>query len=217
MIRVLVADDHVIMRNGLKQLCEAMGDVTVAGEAENGDQVMQVLGNTTFDLILLDLTMPGVNGADLVERIRRKFPQLPILIFSMRNELQVAKRVLQAGATGYLTKGSRQDMLMAAIRKVASGERFVDPDIVEEMMFEKAKKPVRTSAYPNERLSERELQIMKLFAQGKTVTEIGEELFISTKTVSTHKTRLMQKMHFKSNADLVLYAAEFGLNKIEPD
>lgn len=208
MIRVLIADDHVIMRNGLKQLCEDMGDLVVAGEARNGDEVLALLDDGQFDLLLLDLTMPGVSGTDLIERIRVREAKLPILIFSMRNEVQVAKSVLQAGATGYITKGGEEEVLMSAIRKVAAGERFVDPGIVEQSMFEKK---ARSRTSPHGRLSEREMQIMKLIAQGKSLTEIASELFISIKTVSTHKTHLMLKMNFQSTAELVLYAAENGL------
>jgi DNA-binding NarL/FixJ family response regulator len=208
MIRVLIADDHVIVRSGLKQLFGLMGDITVAGEATNGDEVLEVLQHDTFDLILLDLTMPGISGVNLIGRIRTYNPNLPILILSMHNELQIVKRVLQAGASGFVTKGSAQDTLMSAIRKVAAGGRFVDPTVAEQMLFEK---PVKGDASPHERLSERELQILKLFAKGKGINEIAEELFISNKTVSTHKARLMQKLNFQNNAELVRYAADHGL------
>ncbi|HZW24886.1 MAG TPA: response regulator transcription factor [Gallionella sp.] len=210
MIRVLIADDHVIMRNGLKQLCEDMGDIEVAGEAKNSDEVLALLnGGKKIDLALLDLTMPGVSGADLVERIRERDANLPILIFSMRSELQVAKAVLKAGANGYITKGGEEALLISAIRKVAKGERFVDPIIVEQSMF--AIKAPREPALG--RLTEREVQVMKLTAQGKTLAEIAAELFISIKTVSAHKKNLMLKMNFNSTAELAIYAAENGLNK----
>lgn len=210
MIRVLIADDHVIMRNGLKQLCEDMGDIEVDGEAKDGDEVLALLGSgKKFDLALLDLTMPGVSGADLVERIRERDANLPILIFSMRSELQVAKSVLKAGASGYITKGGEEALLISAIRKVAKGERFVDPVIVEQSMFEiQAPKELAFG-----RLTEREVQVMKLTAQGKTLAEIAAELFISIKTVSAHKKHLMLKMNFNSTAELAIYAAENGLNK----
>jgi len=129
-------------------------------------------------------------------------------VLSMHNELQVAKRVLQAGANGFVTKGSAQDTLMSAIRKVAQGGRFVDPGVAEQMMFEK---PQNNEEAPHERLSERELHILKLFARGRSVNDIADELFISNKTVSTHKARLMQKLNFQSNAELVRYAADHGL------
>jgi two-component system, NarL family, uhpT operon response regulator UhpA len=207
-IRVLIADDHVIVRSGLKQLFGLMGDITVAGEATNGEEVLEALKHGQFDLLLLDLTMPGLSGVNLIGRIIVSNPSLPILVLSMHNELQIAKRVLQAGAAGYVTKGSGQDTLMSAIRKVAAGGRFVDPTVAEQMMFEK---PTPGESAPHERLSERELHIMKLFAKGKGINEIAEELFISNKTVSTHKARLMQKLNFQNNAELVRYAADHGL------
>jgi len=208
-IKVLIADDHVIMRNGLKQLCEDMGDIVVAGEARNGDEVLELLSDGQFDLILLDLNMPGISGVELIARIRSHDANLRILIFSMRDEFQVAKCVLQAGAHGYITKGGEEELLMSAIRKVAAGERFVDSSIVEQSMFER-----KTPRGASGRLSEREMQIMKLIAQGKTVTAIAAELFISIKTVSAHKKNLMLKMNFNNAAELVIYVAENGLNKL---
>ncbi|MEW5902799.1 MAG: response regulator transcription factor [Pseudomonadota bacterium] len=208
MIRVLVADDHVVVRNGLKQLFGVMGDVAVMGEASSGEEVLDMLANGQADLVMLDLTMPGLSGINLVARIHGLYPQLPILVLSMHNELQVAKRVLQAGAIGFVTKGSEQDTLVTAIRRVAAGGRFVDPGIAEQMMFDK---PQFSGSAPHERLSERELHILKLFARGRSVNEIAEQLFISNKTVSTHKARLMQKLNFSSNAELVRYAADHGL------
>jgi DNA-binding NarL/FixJ family response regulator len=205
---VLIADDHVVVRSGLKQLFELMGDIVVAGEATNGDEVLKVLQQKEFDLILLDLTMPGLSGVNLINSIRALYEKVPILVLSMHNELQIAKRVLQAGAHGYVTKGSGQETLMAAVRKVAAGGRFIDPSVAEQMMFEK---PSTGTALPHERLSERELHIMKLIAMGKGINEIADELFISNKTVSTHKARLMQKLNFQSNAELVRYAADNGL------
>ncbi|HXU92364.1 MAG TPA: response regulator transcription factor [Gallionella sp.] len=208
MIRVLIADDHAIVRGGLKQLLALMGDIEVAGEATDGMEVLEALHNGQFDLLLLDLTMPGLSGVNLVSRVHTQYPKLPILVLSMHNELQVAKRVLQAGASGFVTKGSMQDILMDAVRRVASGGRYVDPAIAEQMMFEKV---VPGEAAPHERLSERELHILKLFANGKGVNEIAAELFISNKTVSTHKARLMEKMGLKNGAELVRYAADHGL------
>jgi DNA-binding NarL/FixJ family response regulator len=208
MIKVLIADDHAIVRSGLKQLFGLMGDINVGGEATNGEEVLEVLQKGQFDLLLLDLTMPGLSGINLIGRIRALHANLPILVLSMHNELQIAKRVLQAGAAGFVTKGSEQDILMTAIRKVATGSRFVDPTITEQLMFEK---PVQGETAPHERLSERELHIMKLFAKGMGINEIAAELFISNKTVSTHKARLMKKMNLESNSELVRYAVEHGM------
>ncbi len=208
MIRVLIADDHVIVRGGLKQLFALMGGIVVAGEATNGTEALEALRHGQFDLVLLDLNMPGISGVSLIGRIRELNAKLPILVFSMHNEFQIAKRVLQAGASGFVTKGSMQAILNEAVRKVAAGGRFVDPVIAEQMMFEKQ---VSREITPHERLSERELHIMKLFTKGRGINEIAEELFISNKTVSTHKARLMQKMNLQSNAELIRYAVDQGL------
>lgn len=208
-IRILIADDHNVVRVGLKQLFSLMGGIVVAGEAENGMQVLEIIQQqTVFDLLLLDITMPDINGLDLIARIRALDIFIPILVFSMHNEPLIAKRVFQMGATGYITKGCTQEILMAAIRKVASGGRFVDPDLSEQMIFLKA---ASVEDVPHERLSERELHILKLFAVGKTGNEIAETLAISKKTVSTHKSHLMQKMNFQSIAELVIYALDYSL------
>lgn len=208
MIRILIADDHAIVRKGLKHLFEATGDMVAAGEAASGDEVLAMLRQAQFDLLLLDLTMPGVSGVELVEKIRATHAALPILIFSMRNELQVVKRMLKMGVVGYITKGCSDEMLLFAIRKVAAGGIFVDQLVVEGVLFEG-----KADSFPEacEPLSRRELQILKLMGQGKGVNEIAVELGINSRTVSTYKARLMQKMNFKNNAELVLYASESGL------
>lgn len=208
MIRMLVADDHAIVRKGMRHLCESTADVVVAGEAASGEDVLRLLHAERFDLLLLDLTMPGISGAELLEKLHDLFPDLPILIFSMRNEPQVVKRMLKAGAGGYITKGCGDDVLLEGIRKVAAGYKFVDPLIAEYVMFNQA---AADSSAPKGRLSQRELQILKLLGQGKGVNEIAEELVLNSRTVSTYKARLMQKMNFKNNAELILYASESGL------
>jgi DNA-binding NarL/FixJ family response regulator len=208
MIKVLIADDHVVVRNGLRQLFEYMGDASVAKEVTNGKDVLEALKQGQFDLLILDLTMPGLSGINLIERIRLTDTKLPILVLSMHDELLIVKRVLKAGATGFITKGSEQDILITAIRKVAAGGRFVDQIISDQMMFEK---PVQGELAPHERLSERELHVMKLYAKGWGVNDIASELYISSKTVSSHKARVMHKMNFQSNAELVRYSVDNGL------
>ena len=203
LIRILIADDHIVVRLGLKQLFCLMDDVEVSGEAASGEEVLEKLRDETFDLLLLDLNMNDFSGVELITRIRAKNKKIPILIFSIHNDLILAKNALQAGANGFVNKGSMIEILMDAVRKIAGGGRFIDSSIVEHMMFEK---PAL-----HERLSERELHIFKLLAYGKGVNEIAAELAISNKTVSTHKIRLMKKMSFQSNADLVRYATEQGL------
>lgn len=208
MIRILIADDHGIVREGLKQLFALGSDIVVAGEAVNGAQVLEVLRAGGIDLLLLDMTMPGISGAELIHRIHGHNLELPILILSMHNEPQVARRALTAGAAGYLTKDSDPKTLMNAIRKVASGGRFIDPAIAERMVFDTGEDGQRA---PHELLSEREYCVLRMLVAGKGVNEIADELAISNKTVSTHKARLMQKMNCRSNAELVRYAVAHGL------
>lgn len=208
MIRILFADDHAIVRGGVKQLLALTDDVEVAGEAVNGAQLMEQLRNGSFDLVLLDMTMPGISGVDLITRIRIRDARLPILVLSMRNEAQLVRRALKAGATGYLTKDNEPETLMAAIRKTAAGGRFIDPLLVEQMVFG-MDTPGPDQA--QERLSNRECQILSLLARGTSVNQIAGELAISNKTVSTHKARLMQKMNFRSNAELVRYGVAHDL------
>jgi DNA-binding NarL/FixJ family response regulator len=209
MIRILIADDHAIVREGLKQLFALDSDVVVAGEAIDGAQVLETLRQGgSFDLVLLDMTMPGVSGVNLISRIRAQDGAPPILVLSMHNELQIARRALNAGASGYLTKDSRPDILITAIRRVAAGGRFIDPGLAEQMVFEAGGSGQRL---PHELLSDREFNILRLLVRGKSVNDIAEELVISNKTVSTHKARLMQKMNFQNNAELVRYAVAHDL------
>jgi DNA-binding NarL/FixJ family response regulator len=205
MTRVLIADDHLVVRKGLKQLLEMMGDVTANGEACNGEEVLAALQQAAFGLLLLDLSMPGIRGVELVRHIRDQHPNLPILVLSMHDEVAIVKRVFRAGASGFITKGSDKDALMMAIRKVIAGGRYIDPVILDQMMFDK---PASLSAPPHDTLSERELEILLCLGRGLRIIEIAEELSLSTKTVSTYKARLMEKMNFKTNTELARYVAE---------
>jgi len=203
MIRLLIADDHAIVREGLKQIFSLFDNVEVAGEAANGEQVMSALRKNAFDLILLDMTMPGISGLDLIARIRLHHAQLPVLILSMHSDPQIVRRALKAGASGYLPKDTLAETLIAAIGKIAAGGRYIDPLLAERIAFD-----VMDSSYlnaPHAHLSDREFQILRLLVSGKSINEIADELVISNKTVSTHKMHLMKKMNFKSNADLVSY------------
>jgi DNA-binding NarL/FixJ family response regulator len=208
MIRVLLADDHAIVRSGIRQLLLLADDIEVTDEATNGTQVMDKLRTGGFDLVLLDMNMPGISGTDLIARIRLRGSRIPILVLSMRIEAQVVRRALGAGANGYLTKANEPEVLLAAIRKTAAGNRFIDPLLVDDMVFGQAEDDARLA---HEQLSDREFHIFRLLAQGKAVNDIAAELAISNKTVSTHKARLMQKMNFSCNADLVRYGVEHGL------
>ena len=209
MISVLIADDHVVIRKGLVQLFEMTEDLLVAGEASSGDEVLEYLQTLKIDMILLDLTMPGIHGVALIKEIRSLHGKLPILVLSMHTELAVAKEVFQAGGLGYLTKGCNEDLLIEAIRSVAAGERFIDPVMTEQMFFETK---LNSALILIEQLTERELKIMGLLAQGKSIKEIAYDFGVSYKTISSHKTRIMQKMNFQSNAELVLYASKYGLH-----
>jgi DNA-binding NarL/FixJ family response regulator len=207
MIRILIADDHGIMREGLKQFFATAKDIEVVGEAVNGGQVLAAIKKGGFDLLLLDMTMPGISGVELIGRIAALQPKPPILVLSMHNEPQVVKRALKSGASGYITKDSNPKRLLAAVRKVAAGGHYIDPDLAEQIAFDVS---VAAGA-PHEQLSEREFEIFGLLARGIGVIEIGAMLSISDKTVSTHKARLMKKMGFKTATELVRYALNNGI------
>ena len=207
-IRLLIADDHAIVREGLKQIFSLAADIEIAGEAASGAELLDVLEGRMADLLLLDMTMPGIHGAELVGRIRVRHPELPILVLSMHNSPQIVRRAIKAGASGYLSKDTVPEILIAAVRKIAAGGRFIDPVLAERMAFD-VNESVKD--LPHAYLSEREFQIMCLLVCGKGINEIADELAISNKTVSTHKANLMQKMGFKSNADMVSYGLTHGL------
>ncbi len=209
MIRLVITDDHAIVRHGLKQILALAPDIEVIGEAGDGQDLLDLLGQMACDLVLLDMNMPGIAGVELIGKIRASYPDAPILVLSMHIEGPVASRALKAGAFGYLTKDSEPEALIGAIRKVAAGGRFIDPMLVEALVFDGA----ADSELPHQRLSERELQVFTRLVAGESVGEIADELFLSIKTVSTHKVRLMQKMEIMTTADLVRYAVRHGLIK----
>lgn len=189
MIRILIADDHPIVRGGLKQIIATTTDIVVVAEAAQGFEVVDKLRACQVDLLLLDMTMPGISGIDLIRRVRTEQPALPVLVLSIHNETQVVSRALRAGATGYLTKDSDPDILLGAIRKLAGGGRFIDPKLVDAIVFEKHS----NDAPPHEILSDREFQVLQLLTAGKSINDIAEAFALSAKTISTHKMRLMQK------------------------
>lgn len=206
--RLLIADDHAIMREGLKQLFALTDDLQVVAEVENGSLALDRLRQGDIDLLLLDMNMPGLSGEELVTRIHAQHPQQKILGLSMHNEPQIAQRMLRAGATGYLCKSCTSETLLNAIRCVASGARFIDPLIAERIALEASGLQQKVH---HENLTERELQTLRLIASGASVTRIAETLNISSKTVSTHKARLMNKMSFSSNAEITRYAISHRL------
>jgi two-component system invasion response regulator UvrY len=190
MIRVLIADDHTVVRHGLKQILSSDAQLQVVGEAVNGDEVLRMVDALRIDALVLDITMPGKNGLDVLKELRRKHPQLPVLVLSMHPEDQFAIRILRAGASGYVTKESAPEELIGALRKVCKGAKYVSPQLAEKLavFIEDDKRgPL------HEQLSDREYQVMSMLALGKTVSEIADELLLSVKTVSTYRTRVLEK------------------------
>jgi DNA-binding NarL/FixJ family response regulator len=207
-IRVLVAEDHAIVREGIKQLLSLAKDLQVVGEACNGEQLLEILRQLPCDVVLLDISMPGVNGLEAIPRIRALTNPPAILVLSMHDEAQMAARALKIGAAGYATKDSDPALLLLAIRKVAGGGRYIDPALADRMVFEVG---LTDSRPAHALLSEREFSVFERLVQGASVNEIALQLALSNKTISTHKARLMQKMNVNSMADLMRYAMEHKL------
>lgn len=208
MIRILVADDHSVVREGIKQILAGLDDMTVEDEAESGQEVLLKMQSKDYDLVLLDISMPGKSGLEVLEEIKVMKPRVPVLILSMHPEEQYAVRMLRAGASGYLTKASAPQELISAIRKVSRGGKYVTVSLAEKLAFELdagAEKP------RHERLSNREYQVMLMLASGLSVSEVAEELCLSAKTISTYRTRILDKMDMKKNAELTLYAVKNNL------
>jgi len=208
MIKVLVADDHAIVRDGLKQILARTEDMVAAGEAKDGHEVIKLVREQQWDVLLLDMSMPGRSGLELIKQVKSENPKLPILVLSMHQEREYATRVIRAGASGYLNKDSASESLVAAIRKVAGGGMFISSAAAESLAVDLMR---GSDVLPHTRLSDREFQVFRMIAQGKTVSEIARELSLSVKTVSTHKTHLMEKMHLANQAELVRYAIEHRL------
>lgn len=208
-LRILIADDHAIVRQGLRQILSDVGDMTVAGEAEDGVKATQMIRSGEWDVVLLDVSMPERNGIDTLKLIKKECPRLPVLMLSMHPEEQYAVRALKAGAAGYLSKHSAPELLVSAIRQVASGKKYVSPAVAEQLA--NAISDEDSDRPPHEKLSDREYQTLCLMASGKTLTQIGDELNLSVKTVSVYRSRLLEKMNLKNNAELTHYALKHGL------
>jgi DNA-binding NarL/FixJ family response regulator len=208
MIRVVIADDHTIVREGLKQLLLAASDLEVAGEARDGHEVLEHVRNSDFDVLLLDMSMPGKSGMELIRQVKGEKPKLRILVLSMHAEHQYAVRAIKSGASGYLTKDSASRELVSAIRKVAGGGAFISPEVAEALAL--GAMP-QAEGPPHATLSDREYQVFRLLVAGKSVSDIAAELNLSAKTVSTHKARLMEKMALDNQAELVRYAIKHRL------
>jgi DNA-binding NarL/FixJ family response regulator len=208
MIKVLIADDHPIVRQGLRHILSDIPDMEVTGEAVNGQEAMDQIRAGGWDVLVLDITMPDRSGFDILKELKHEQPDLPVLVLTIHAEDQLAVRVLKAGASGYLTKENAPAELVKAIRKVVSGGRYISPALAESLAFGLD----ANSDRPRHRaLSDREFQVMQMMASGKTLAEIAEELSLSAKTVSTYRTRLLEKMDFKTNAEIIRYAFENGL------
>jgi two-component system invasion response regulator UvrY len=202
-MKVLIADDHAVVRRGLRQILEAEPDLEVAGEATSGAEVMEALRMQRYDVAVLDITMPGRGGLDVLHDIRQNFPELRVLILSMHPEERYALRVLKAGAAGYLTKESAADELITALRKVAAGGRYVSPTLAERLADEIG---IGIDQPLHELLSDREHQILCMIASGMTVSGIASELHLGTNTVSTYRARLLGKLKLANNAEITHYA-----------
>lgn len=206
MMKILIADDHAVVRQGLKQIISEQADMLAAGEAETAAEVLRLARDEDWDVIVLDISMPGgKNGLDLLPELKQLCPATRVLILSMHAEEQFAVRALKGGASGYITKQSAPTELVRALRKVQSGGRYLSQSIAEQLAFFVGDE---TGAPPHERLSEREFQVFRMIALGKNLREIADELFLSEKTVGTYRARIMEKMNMTRNAELVRYAVQ---------
>ena len=205
MLKILIADDHPVFRRGLKQIIAETTDMVVAGEATNGWEVLSKVSTGDYDLVLLDISMPGKDGMDVLTQLKKERPALLVLMVSMHPEEQYAVRALKAGASGYLTKESAPDELIVAIRKVSTGRKYVSSALAERLA---ALLQEDAEVLPHEVLSSREYQVMCMIASGKTLKEIAEELSLSIKTISTYRSRILEKMKLRNNAELIHYAVK---------
>ena len=208
MIRILVADDHSVVRQGLKQIIADSPDMEIVGEAATSQEALELVRSGSFDLIILDISMPGQNGLEILRELKSESPALKVIILSMYPEEQYAIRSLRDGASAYLTKGSQPEELILAIKTVASGKRYITPSVADRLatyIEDNSKRP------PHETLSDREMEILMLIGSGKQVSDIAEELNLSIKTVSTYRSRILLKMNMETNAQLIRYSLQHSL------
>ena len=214
MIRIVIADDHAVVREGLKRIILSADDMAVIGEASNGAEVIQQVRELDFEVLILDLSMPGRSGMELIKLVRCEKPRLRILVLSMHEELQYAVRSIKSGASGYLTKDSAPTQLMQVLRKVAAGGAFISAGVAEQLALGSM---LGSSCAPHERLTDREFEVFRLIAMGMSVTDIAGRLNLSAKTISTHKANLMQKMSLQNQSELIRYAIKHGVTEpLEP-
>jgi len=205
MVRILLADDHAIVRKGLKLMLAEIPDIVVADEASDGNEVLEKIEKNDFDVLVLDIAMPGKSGLEVLGELKGRKPKPPVLVLSAYPEEQIAVRALKAGADGYLSKESAPDELISAIRRLAQGKKYISSSLAEKLALnleEETTKPL------HENLSNREYQVMCLIASGRTIKEIGENLSLSIKTVSTYRVRIMEKTRLKNNAEIIHYAIQ---------
>jgi len=207
-IRILIADDHAILRRGLKEILVVEFKEAVFGEVGNAGEVLAEIKARTWNLVILDITMPGRSGFDLLQELKILQPDLPVLVLSVHPESQYAKRMLRSGAAGYMNKETAPKELITAVRKVLDGGRYVSAALAEKLALDLGAAAARI---PHERLSNREFEVMRMIASGKTVTQIAEDLHVSATTVSTHRARILDKMGLANNAELMRYALRNGL------
>jgi two-component system invasion response regulator UvrY len=210
MIRILIADDHAIIRHGLKQIIEENGEMLVVAEAGTGIDALRKIRETECDVVLLDISMPDMSGIDVLKQIHAEKPQLPILILSIYSEEQYAMRLIKAGAAGYMTKESAPSEVVKALLRVAGGKKYISPMVAEILANDIG---MDEEKLPHQTLSDREYQIFLLLASAKTVSEIADSLSLSVKTVSTYRTRVLEKMHLSNNAELMRYAIDHHLGQ----
>ncbi len=208
MLKILIADDHPIVRQGLKQILSEEPDIGVVGEAQNSQEVLELVRKQDWDIVILDITMPGRGGLDVLKELKHERPKLPILMLSVHPEDQYAVRALKAHASGYMTKDSAPEELVKAIRKILRGGKYISSTLAEKLAFDletETEKPL------HETLSDRESQVMLMIASGKTISQIAEELSLSGKTIGTYRTRILEKMKMKTNAELTHYVIKNNL------
>ena len=202
MIRIIIVDDHPVVRRGLKQILHEEPDVKVVGEAENAQEAFKIIRTIDCDAVVLDISLPGASGVEILNQLKHEHQKLPVLILSVHPEEQYAVRVMKAGASGYLTKESAPEELVKAIRKIIAGGKYISSSLAERLITD-----IDASGKPrHEKLSDREFEIMRMIAQGKAIKTIAEELYLSEKTVSTYRTRLLEKMNMTTNAEIISYA-----------
>lgn len=210
MIRVIIADDHPLVRAGLKHVLDECPDIELAAEVDNGNDLINRVRQEKFDVVLLDMVMPGRCGMELIKQLRHEFPKLPMIVLSTHKEDMFALRTIKAGVRGYLCKDYAADSLVQAIRKVADGGMFISPSVAE-LLAKDLHAPAQQEALPHKLLTDREYQIFLLVAERQGSTDIADKLNLSIKTVSTHKTRIKQKMQLGTDSDFVLYALKHHL------